>query len=57
MAVKCSRGEVRVTLYIALLAVRDPKTFSEPVEKPRYRDWRPEIIVNTYNCEQDQQLH
>ena len=39
-----------------VLKVSDPKTFSEPFEKPRHWEWRPEIVVSTYNCEQDQQL-
>lgn len=39
-----------------VLKMSDPKTLSEPVERPRRWDWRPEIVVGTYNCEQDQQL-
>jgi hypothetical protein len=39
-----------------VLQVSDPKTFSELFEKRRHWDWRPEIVVSTYNCEQDQQL-
>ena len=39
-----------------VLNMSDPKTFSEPFEKPRHWEWRPEIVVNSYNCDQDQQL-
>lgn len=39
-----------------VLKMSDPKTFSEPFEKPRHWEWRPEIVVNAYNCDQDQQL-
>ena len=39
-----------------VLEVSDPNTFSEPFEKRRQWEWRPEIVVGTYNCEQDQQL-
>ena len=39
-----------------VLTMSDPNTFSEPVEKPRHWGWRPEIVVNPYNCAQDQQL-
>ena len=39
-----------------VLTVNDPNTFSETFEKPRAWDWRPEIVVGSYNCEQDQNL-
>jgi len=39
-----------------VLTVSDPNTFSETLEMHRHWDWRPEIVVGTYNCEQDQQL-
>ena len=39
-----------------VLTITDPNTFSEPVEMGRQWDWRPEIVVGAYNCEQDQQL-
>jgi hypothetical protein len=39
-----------------VLRVADPNTFSEPLEMQRHWDWRPEIVVGTYDCEQDQQL-
>jgi len=39
-----------------VLAFSDSNTFSEPFERPRSWDWRPEIVVGSYNCEQDQQL-
>lgn len=39
-----------------VLKMSDPKTLSEPVERPRRWDWRPEIVVGAYHCEQDQQL-
>jgi hypothetical protein len=39
-----------------ILTVTDPNTFSETFERPRAWDWRPEIVVGSYNCEQDQQL-
>ena len=38
------------------LKVTDPKTFPEPLEMRRHWDWRPEIVVGAYNCEEDQQL-
>lgn len=38
------------------LTASDPKTFAEPVERSRRWDWRPEIVVGAYNCEQDQEL-
>lgn len=39
-----------------VLAISDPNTFSESFERKRIWDWRPEIVVGSYNCEQDQQL-
>lgn len=39
-----------------VLTVSDPNTFSETFERPRAWNWRPEIVVGTYKCEQDQQL-
>jgi hypothetical protein len=39
-----------------VLTVNDPNTFSETFERPRAWDWRPEIVVGSYNCEQDQNL-
>jgi hypothetical protein len=39
-----------------VLKINDPNTFSEPFEKRRHWQWRPEMVVNAYNCEQDQQL-
>jgi hypothetical protein len=39
-----------------VLTMSDAKTLLEPVERPRRWDWRPEIVVSAYNCEQDQQL-
>jgi len=39
-----------------VLAINDPNTFSESFERKRVWEWRPEIVVGSYNCEQDQQL-
>ena len=39
-----------------VLTVNDPSTFPAPFEMRRHWDWRPEIVVGSYNCEQDQQL-
>jgi hypothetical protein len=39
-----------------ILEVSDPDTFSEPFEKRRRWHWRPEILLGSYNCEQDQEL-
>lgn len=39
-----------------VLEVNDPNTFTEPFEKRRQWHWRPELLLNPYNCEQDQQL-
>ena len=39
-----------------VLTISDPGTFPAPFEMHRQWDWRPEIVVGTYNCEQDQQL-
>ena len=39
-----------------VLGVTDPNTFSEPFEKRRQWHWRPEVVLGSYNCEQDQEL-
>lgn len=39
-----------------VLTVSDPGTFPAPFEMRRQWDWRPEIVVGSYNCDQDQQL-
>jgi len=39
-----------------VLTVSDPSTFPAPFEMRRHWDWRPEIVLGRYNCEQDQQL-
>ena len=39
-----------------VLTVSDPGTFPAPFEMDRHWDWRPEIVVGSYNCDQDQQL-
>jgi hypothetical protein len=39
-----------------VLTATDPETFAEPIEMRRRWDWRPEITVGEYNCEQDQEL-
>lgn len=36
--------------------VSDPNTFTEPFEEARFWEWRPEIVVGAYICEQDQSL-
>ena len=38
------------------IVVTDPYTFTEPFEQSRYWMWRPEIVVGSYACDQDQQL-
>jgi hypothetical protein len=38
------------------LRVEDPITFTEPFEVGRHWDWRPEIPVADYECQQDQEL-
>ena len=61
-----SSAEMRLTEHFSVsengnrldyvLTMSDPNTFSAPVERPRHWDWRPEIVVSAYNCEQDQEL-
>ncbi len=36
--------------------VSDPNTFTESFEESRFWEWRPEIVVGAYICEQDQNL-
>jgi hypothetical protein len=36
------------------LRVSDPQTFTEPLDVERYWEWRPEIQVGAYACDQDQ---
>ncbi len=36
--------------------VTDPNTFTESFEENRFWEWRPEIVVGSYICEQDQSL-
>jgi len=36
------------------LRVTDPNTFTESIEVGRYWEWRPEIQVGAYDCQQDQ---
>ena len=38
------------------LRITDPDTFSAPLETGRQWNWRPEIVVGRYACEEDQQL-
>jgi len=38
------------------LRVSDPQTFTEPLDVERYWEWRPEIQVGAYACDQDQRF-
>ena len=38
------------------VTVTDPNNFEEPFEQARFWDWRPEIVVQPYACEQDQEM-
>lgn len=38
------------------ITVTDTKTFKETLESGRHWDWRPEIVVGAYDCDQDQRL-
>ena len=38
------------------LTITDPKTFTEPFERERYWIWRPEIVVGSYACGEEQQF-
>lgn len=48
-----SEDETRLDYTIV---VTDPFTFTEPFEQSRYWSWRPEIIVGSYACDEDQEL-
>jgi hypothetical protein len=39
-----------------ILTMTDPQNFSAPFSVRRNWEWRPEVVVGTYNCEQDQSL-
>ncbi len=38
------------------IVVTDPFAFTEPYEQSRYWTWRPEIVVGSYACDEDQKL-
>lgn len=38
------------------IKVTDANTFHEPFEQSRFWEWRPEIVVGRYECDQDQEL-